>query len=252
MATKKNFSVLLRSCLDADTELLHLKLRQAGVPQSVIASLVNETYSEQIIITYAAVLERATGISPQNCMFQDAVDQLWSKHRQLASVTSVVELRQSLKDICKVQGERKAARLLDVHHWTLRKWAYGTSMLRTASIIKLLAGLNRVLVGTAFTAVTQVMPGLTPEPAADQRRRLSAGLSVLHSTIDMLEASCQTDDFLDGDRARILDIIRRLVTLSGITRETKKRLAQIQAPDAELDAIIRAATGKAGDPSRRR
>lgn len=246
---------------------LESKLAARRVPTGTIRMLRKGEYSDRVILAFVSTLKELLGIDAQQIIFDDAKLTLWGKEDPLPDITTTKQLLAAVSAITKSYGVDRTMRSFGVGN-RFAEWKRG-ERIALKSMQFLLAGILTYRTGGfqeqyAKTAAKPPQPS-RPEKAkpvtvagnaeshstdADARVQLSALLSALHSIVTALERVTKPTDFVDGDRARLMNIWQRLALAAGITQEALEAMYSMnEIEPSELAILLRLAGKKGGGKS---
>ncbi len=208
-----------------------------------IVAIQQGLVDDRIVFMHADLIEQVTGIDVGKLIFDDVKKELFPEDDPLSDVRSTGELLAAIEIYFERYGKINVLKhALLVSTETINKWKKGRRATREA--LKLvLSGLLQLRNGKIPNAPSapQLEPAATDSPpvssgpSTDQREIIGAGITALRSIVTVMESTLlDPSKFLDGDRANIIDIVRRLGKNVGITNEVFERLS-ITTPLTEDD-----------------
>ncbi|MEK7584120.1 MAG: hypothetical protein AAB490_02665 [Patescibacteria group bacterium] len=223
----------------------HDELKRLGVKPGQIHGIERGSCGGKIFLMLADKIEKVTGLDLQRLMFDQAKHELWGSQDRLPDVSSHSEFLNRIRILKTQYGTVKLCELLGINAENLSKWLVKGRRPTTESYKQVLSRIQAIQSGS-LADPTQDTPY---SPEEQGRRELNACLSSLHTMVTVLEIVCQRELLVDGDRARTLDIARRMMRAAGLTPLVVKRLHStkpLSKQDRELLGIPTQTTASRG------
>jgi len=218
----------LAAALSSKTSFI-TELKQAGLREGHLRGIIEKKVPENLILIFADRIERIMHLDLRQLTLDQAKHEFWPESDPLEDIATPLQLNSALKTITTSYGVRKVSRLLDCNQDTLRKWVQPSSRPRLASYKLIL----EVILAHREGRLQSTSHGLTMRRDSNQstteadRKEFSAALSALHGLTTILEQQAvRAIPVFDGDRARVVELIRRLAKAVRLTPEALKRLTE--------------------------